>query len=238
MRLISESANVWALPVGIYGMSLLLDRHRRLRWATLSCFVLYSLYAVLFDTTDSYVYLMPAVAVFMLWVAEGLRRILEQAWSLVEARRKPSWVIKTLVALVLLVSVVGVPLRWATLNLRGDTEAMDYASEALAHTAPDALIVVEGDAHTFSLWYARYGLGQRADVAVVNDALLAFEWYRVIVRKYHPQVMGSGHEVVDLLSLLAANAGQRPIYFSDRPASLPAGYRTERSGDLRRLVPG
>jgi hypothetical protein len=238
LRLLVIGVNVWGIPAGILGLNDLWERDRRLAISTLLTFLLYSAYAILYDTTDSYVYLIPTVAVLVLWAGHGLYWVLTSVAPRLE-RRWGKWSTVVLVALVAVLSVGSLPWRWTSQDLSADTVAMDYAGGALRDADPDALIVAEGDAHTFSLWYARYGLRSREDVAVVNDALLAYDWYRTVLQKYHPDVMQSppGLLISDLFSLLAANADRRPVYFSDKPEYLPPGYQAVASGSLWKLTP-
>ena len=238
LRLLVIGVNVWGIPAGILGLNDLWERDRRLAISTLLTFALYSAYAILYDTTDSYVYLIPAVAVLVLWVGHGLYWVLTSVAPGLELRWG-QWSTVVLVVLVAVLSVGGLPWRWTSQDLSADTAAMDYARAALRDADPDALIVVEGDAHTFSLWYARYGLRSRKDVAVVNDAMLSYDWYRTVLEKYHPDVMQApaGLFISDLFSLLAANADRRPVYFSDKPEYLPPGYQAVASGSLWKLAP-
>ena len=86
--------------------------------------------------------------------------------------------------------------------------------------APNALLIVSGDAHTFAVWYARYGLNVRPDVAVVNDSLLAFDWYRRTLQTTHPELGGVPSDVD---SLLAASLPARPVELTDAPSNIPVG---------------
>ena len=224
--------NGWGIPVSLFGWTHLLKRDPTLATGTLAVFVLYSAYAVFYDTTDSYIYLLPAIAMLILWMAYGLYRALV---AIEPYLRDSVWKRGALCGIAVLLSVIAAPWNWSGQNLSDNTEALDYGLQAVEAVEPDSLIIAEGDAHTFALWYVRYGLDRRQDIAVVNDALLAFDWYHIILQKHHPGIVGETDAGSGLLSLLAHNAGRRQIYFSTEPAYLPADYRTEPSGLLWRL---
>ena len=221
LRIMFVGMNGWGLPLGFLGLSDLLERDRKLAISTLLIFVFYSLYAILYDTTDSYVYLIPAVVVVILWMAQGIYWTIGLIRPYLKRHNsRGTWLWRALLLGIFFLSLVGVPWHWSDQDLSTNTEAIDYALDALDTVPPGSLIIVEGDAHTFSLWYARYAMEYRSDVAVVNDALLQFDWYRIILGKYHFDIMDRGR-VSDLTTLLAANVGKRPVYFSHDPGALP-----------------
>ena len=48
---------------------------------------------------------------------------------------------------------------------------------------------------------------------LINYALYQFDWYRRLLREQYPAVVGESESVEEIL---AANRGQRPIYFSEK----------------------
>ncbi len=250
LRLLVIGVGGWGLPFAVVGAIGLWERRRRLAVATLLVFVLYGMYAVWYDTTDSYVYLLPAAAMATLWTACGLYAAIE--WLAQGAVRFPVGLpehneeshrvsspapfgalrLRYGVCVgALALSLVGLPWHWAAMDLSENRQAIDYAVDALRSIPHGSLIVVRSDAHTFALWYGRYGLKLGENVAVVNDALLQFEWYRAILRRHHPEVLGNG-QVADLEALLEANTGVRPVYFGDRPEELGVGEAATPFGPL------
>ncbi len=107
-----------------------------------------------------------------------------------------------------------------------DQDVTAFARAALTGLPDRSLVVVSGDEDTFALWYAQFGLGLRADVAVVNVDLLAWHWYRDDLRHGYPwlqwgppwQPDGAADEVTRSTdredALVRAMAGYRPIYFT------------------------
>ena len=113
LRILVVGLGGWGFPFAILGVIGLWERNRRLAASTLLVFVGYSLYAVLYDTTDSYVYLLPAVAMAALWMAHGLHSILE----LVLQHEVPGAGLSRLrfgvSGVVIGLSLIGLPWHWA-----------------------------------------------------------------------------------------------------------------------------
>ncbi|MDT8304697.1 MAG: DUF2723 domain-containing protein [Anaerolineae bacterium] len=69
-------------------------------------------------------------------------------------------------------------LNFSTLDLSANREARNLA-QPLLHEAPrEAILLTEGDATTFTLWYLQEVEGQRPDIAVIDRNLFGFDWYR------------------------------------------------------------
>ena len=225
----------WGLPVAIWGIMLLWAQNRRLAVSSILTFTLYSVYAICYNTTDSYVYLLPASAVTVLWMAYGLHSIMQRILEGRASNRSLSRLQFIVFGAVIVLSLIALPWHWAEMDLSSDREAIEYAVDVIQTVDSGSIIVVQGDAHTFALWYARYGLRLREDVVIVNDALLQFDWYQTILRKYHADVMAGG-QIRDLAALLAANIGVRPVYLSDQPGELNVGYAVVPFGQLWQVI--
>ncbi len=139
-----------------------------LAWASLAAFGGFNLYALTYNTADSFVYLTAALPLAALWLAAGL----EQAARWLGGRWK--WLLFALPLLQLL-------LFWGTMDISADRSAVSWAAEVLEGAPPDAVLVTATDAHTFALWYTHEGLGWRPDVVVVDRDLWAQEHYRRMV---------------------------------------------------------
>ena len=184
----------WGVILALVGLWRL-DRHLHAWWqATLLIAAAYSVYAIGYNTPDSFVYLIPAGCVAALWLAAGLDWLGEIAMRAVRdygtnsriaprpvrefVAGRPIMFRIILIALLLAVPAISAARFWRENDLSHDREAQEFVARALADAAPDALILTSSDGPTFALWYAVYGLGQRSDVAPVNVSLVAFDWYR------------------------------------------------------------
>lgn len=210
----------WGLPVGLVGMWDLCRRERDAFLASLIFFLLISTYAVGYNTTDSYVYLLPAFMVFALWMGRGLHLSLSDLHRyLPVSTAGPGWR-RAFLAGVLLLPFISLGLNFPSLDLSADYTAHDYGVGALEAAAPGAVIISSSDAHTFALWYFRYAEGRREDVAILNAGLLQYDWYVENVRHLHPGLAMLLECPTCLEKLLAANLPFRPVYLTD-PALLP-----------------
>jgi hypothetical protein len=218
---------VWGgLPVAIWGWRLMARYDRLLAVSSLLTVGLTIIYAVGYNTADSYLYLLPALMFMSLWLAWGLLDLLSQSGSYLQGTRM-AWGLLLLPAMVIV-------LNFSSMSLSRDRAALDFAQETLNHVSPDAIILVDDDRHTFALWYARYALGQRADVTIVNANLLGYSWYQTGLAAVHSTIR-LAHTVDDLIR---QNIDRHSVYAVGDTLTLPEQYRVEavvKSQPLRRL---
>jgi hypothetical protein len=128
-------------------------------------------------------------------------------------------------------------LRWQAISVRNDQTARDFLSNSIAVLEPNSIIVSMADAETFALWYGVWGSGEivRAAPGVVpiNYSLYQFAWYRRLMQTLYPEVVGNHGSVEQILT---ANAGIRPIFFSEPLTYIPANHLTP-AGSLWRYTP-
>lgn len=197
-------------PVGallaLWGWSLLWRKQRSLALATALAFGLFSLYAIGYNTTDSLVYLVPAMPIVALWLGWGLAEVAR--W--LKGRRR--WAGMLLFLLPLALALWG----WQEVNLHGDDSAVRWARQTLRDAPANGVLVTSQDAATFALWYVQDVLGERPDVLILDRGLWAHEPYRKMIAR----------EAGIPLS-------EQPVWLADRPvlevrAPLDDGYQ-ERS---------
>ncbi len=195
-----------------------------------------SAYALAYYTRDSDIYLLPVGWVMALWLAVGLAQV--DAWislrvtaAQADSHRRAlltTW----LVAGVTCLGLIGVTIwRWDVNSLAGDQVAGDYLQGVKAVVAPDSIVVTLEDRETFALWFGAWGSRELAGVTPINESLYQFEWYRRLQGDLHPEVPGI-EQSVD--AVIAANRGQRPIYFAQMPADVAQADVTQ-VGPLWRL---
>ena len=238
--LLCRQAAWWGVPVVYLGVRAMWERDRPLAMATLLGGVVLLVYAVGYNTSDSYVYLIPVAMILAFWIGWGLPEAFEQIGSLsgglsATGRRVAGWALRG--GAVLLISV---PLaaNFQTVDASHDLGAHDYGVKALTSAARSAVIIADSGTDTFPLWYFRYAEGRRPDVAIVNGHLLAYAWYRDSVRRWHPDVAGVADEsdaAQVVQTLIQVNLPQYPVYLTTTTWELPAGYRLAPEGILYRV---
>ncbi len=197
----------------------------------------YTIVGIGYNTTDSYVYLLPAWAALAPALGAGIEWILDKAAVAGRGRggvRRSGKILTGIAVALLALLLVGASLaaNWRTHDLSRDAAARDWVAAALAEAEPRAVIVSAGDRTTFALWYAVYGLGQRPDVALLNANLFGFDWYRATLRETHADVFADLPEPPPALeALLPALAADRPLYRADELALDLPGLR-EAPGDV------
>lgn len=217
------------LALGFVGLAMWDRSAARLRNFSLMWVTPVSIYAILYYTRDSEIYLLPVVWLVSIWMVIGLATI--AAWLTPRvASATPVLAGAAGVALLLLVAM-----RWPTLALRNDDTARQYLA-ALAETLePDSLLVTLGDQETFTAWYGAWGdrtlMAAVPGLIPVNESLYQFAWYQRLQRDLYPGVPAIDTSAA---ALVAANSGLRPIYFAEPPAWIDAAA-LEQVGPLWRL---
>jgi hypothetical protein len=172
---------VWGVALGLWGLVRMFSGETRRRLAALIlAFFLPAGYAIAYASRNSFVYLLPAFIVFALWLARGiaeLTRMLPVHGSRV-----------ALIAAVILLPGFNLAANFSALDLSRDHQAIDYAAAVFRAAPRDALIVTDGDAHLFALWYYRYVRAPDARVAVVSREMLQYDWYYDQVQRTMPEL--------------------------------------------------
>jgi hypothetical protein len=223
-----------------------LDRRQHAWWWTTGLVALsYCIYAITYNTPDSFVYLIPVWCVAALWLAAGLDWLLEAVEvalhrrSEAKSRSSPGERSLRVALLVLLfiVPAVSVARFWHQNDLSHEQEAREFLTRALADAAPGAVILTSGDDPTFALWYAVYGLGRRLDVVPLNVNLYMFGWYRRALAGRHPDLITAMGDIDRPLlnHFLTEVAAERPLYRAEILNVALPGFVEEPAGVLVRL---
>lgn len=121
----------------------------------------------------------------------------------------------------LLLPILAVAGAWHPMDLSADREARDFVAAALA-ADENAVILTAGDAHTFALWYAIFGLGRRPDITPINVHLYGTGWYQHALGAARPWLVPpDGRPWPPLKEFVAAASAARPIY---RTEPLPDAF--------------
>lgn len=119
-----------------------------------------------------------AFFVFSLWIAIGMRGIIE----LLQEKFSENKNIKPAIAGMLVLGFIAVPVNMLNANYFQNDRSKnfvpwDYAYNMLQSVEPNAVIFTNGDNDTFPLWYLQDVEGVRRDVRVANLSLLNTPWY-------------------------------------------------------------
>ncbi len=183
-------AQTWLHGLGVSGIGLatwgliwLSGRRRAWLLASGLTFAALNLYALGYNTADSVVYLVPAFVIGSLWLGVGLAALLRDLGSRAPERR---WLTLLLLSLALATPAWLLARNGAALDLSRDRTVPRFC-QAVAREAPSgAILLTTTDRQTFALWYCQHVRGLRPDLAVVDEGLTGFEWYRAGVQQTHP----------------------------------------------------
>ncbi len=152
----------------------------RLFQVTLWTFVVYSLFAVGFGTFDSYVYLIPALLAFSVWIGMGAAGLLDAITP-----DSPGLAFLAGIGMVVFFGWLGM-VHLPQVDAARDARAVQFGREVLAAAPPQAIVFAEGDRAVFSLWYFHYALRERPDMSVIAVDLLLFDWYQETLQTVYP----------------------------------------------------
>lgn len=220
--LLAQTFLGWGVPAGLAGWLRLMRHHRPLGYGSLISFLLIGAFALGYNTTDSYLYLLPAMVIFSMWVGWGLTGLV----SALPARFQRQWLLTGLS--MGLLPGLSLWLNFSGQDLSQDYEALAYAQQRLDSAAPRAVIVTENDPDTFALWYGRYGLGLRPDVAIVNKNLWPYAWYQKSLYRTHPHLpLITPEQLFD----------ESPTFFQSKLFPAPIHHIAEGNSETQRDYP-
>jgi hypothetical protein len=176
-----------------------------------------SIYAVIYYTRDSDIYLLPVTWLLSILFAVGVQVSFEWLVAALADRGWARWVSPGMVVALLLVGLAAAAaIRWRDVALTGDVEAQRYLAHVAAAVEPDAIVISRADRETFALWYGAWASGELMAAAPgiipLNDSLYQFDWYRRLQGALYPGVPGITESVE---RVIADNRGRRTIFFAE-----------------------
>ncbi|MDA0232522.1 MAG: hypothetical protein O3C69_03450 [Chloroflexi bacterium] len=231
--------------LGLAGVMFLWGRLRGFAIAGLASLLAFVVYAIAYNSFDSYVFLIPAFMVFGLWISAGLLNLTVSLAVLAE-KTQNNWIIRNksrVAPAVIAVAVIGMPVWSIAFNYGGvdisdDTEAGDYVQEAFNIAGQGAVIIAE-DIPTFSLWYQSLVVDPEQDVAVIATFLLGFDWYWEHIQRQFPDRIPPEDPVgciQRLRAIVANNLGRTPVFLTRELALCPVRFSLAEAGPLWRVT--
>lgn len=193
-------------PVGIflalYGFLLPMPRHLRLQ--SVSLWLAYSAVALIYQSYDSYLYIIPTLAVWLLWAALGLNSLLKKAqgplavWS---------------VALLFMALTAEIIIRLPIISAAEDNRAEIFGMQFRQNAPAQAIIFAEEDPTVFALWYFHFALKQRSDTHIFALRLLQYDWYTQAIAETYSDLSLPKHPAPWYAHEIAQNNFQNPACF-------------------------
>ncbi|MBC7265036.1 MAG: DUF2723 domain-containing protein [Chloroflexi bacterium] len=235
--LLRQQFGTWGTALGLLGAWKQAKRSWQLFGILVLTSVLFSTYAIGYNTTDSYVYLLPVYFLYALWIAEAVQTALSTLPKTQGTWSKRAAVLSGLALLALPLGSLRANLQ--VLDLSNDYTAHHYGSQVFAQVPDGSIIISATDAHTFTLWYFARVVTGRTTVALIDEDLLGYHWYVDGLREAYPWLdlsptsMGIPLTVDDLIQ---ANIQRHPIFLTDVDSDLIAHYRLQEQGALYQLL--
>jgi hypothetical protein len=193
---IGERLQAWAslLPqqfgwlgvvLGILGLVLFFTRSRLYLysiWMSVIC----SLFAIIYSSDDSYVYLIPVYISFSIWIGLGVGNVLGKISF---HPRVIVWVAGFLLAGYFAIRIPGYA---GQVDASRDLRAEMFGRQVMADVPHDALVFVKGDRAIFTSWYFHFALKQRPDLIIIAEELLHFDWYQETLQDTYPMLTVPG----------------------------------------------
>jgi hypothetical protein len=190
-----DRPHLWSAPLLVVGgllAPLVLTRRGhgpgRDLWALGLTIAAYAIFALLYQTPDAFVLLLPALllATALLFSTVALPPLVMAA-----------------IPLALLAA------GFNQQNLSADRAVRPLAEAVLDAMPADAVILTPGDRTIFTLWYLHHVEGRRPDVVLVDTNLMAFDWYRARLSQQYPALLGLDRD--ELAVFRSLNAARRPL---------------------------
>ncbi|MBN1400745.1 MAG: DUF2723 domain-containing protein [Anaerolineae bacterium] len=218
LSLIRAQFSSIGLFVGIVGLSQPREGQPP-RLATALIVACFALYALSYDTSDSYLYLIPAYLAMTLWMADGLLLVGRLAIHCVSQRSRLAR--RACLMSFLLIPLVVISVRYAEMDISDDQPARRWTEDVVRLLPSRALLVTGEDRHTFALDYLLWVGRERQDILAIDGELLPYEWYRDQLSRRYPGL--EVHET-ELVLFLERAGRDRPIFLSSLRSELVAWY--------------
>ncbi len=227
---------VWGVVLGLTGLWQLAESEGDRAVAEGVLFFLYSIYAIGYNTVDSYVYLIPAYLIFALWIGRGVAYLLTLA--LEQGERWKSLPVIAL-SVTLLLPLIPLGLNYASLDLSEDVEAARYGTGAIRQVPPGSIVISATDTHTFSLWYAQEVSDPRNDIVILDRNLLQYPWYVENLRSRYPHLIlrqDTSDSSLLMEGLIDDWCEEGPVFLTDPNERERAEYQLVVEGELYRVL--
>ena len=227
--------------IGIAGLTTIWSYSKAFVIAAVASAATITVYAVTYNTVDSFIYLISVFMLFSLWfgigtavLGQGVRRFVLRTPSLRTYDRQLFVGVFVLVALV--VPIWSVASGWSEVDISGDDSPAKYVEATIASAAGG--VVLAEEPQLFALVYESQVGSPDLDVMVVAPLLLQHDWYWDQLAQYYGDRMpaerpGSFLDRVD--SVVAQNLGLVPVYTTHDDKAYHDGFTLIAEGDLFRV---
>jgi hypothetical protein len=170
------------MAAAFYGLFFAAANGARVKLVTVWTAGVFSIFAIGYNTADSYAYLLPAFLALSIWLGLALATALASLRRQKRPFAAQSAVCGGLLLAILINGVIQLPNVDASRNLAAEK----FGEAVMDGAPPGALLYTHADRDSFAAWYFHFALGRRSDLAVLVEPLLIFDWYRDSLRATYP----------------------------------------------------
>ncbi len=226
--------------IGIAGLTSIWSYSRAFVLASVASVLSITIYAVAYDTVDSFIYLISAFMVFSLWLAVGIA-VLVQGIGRYASRaewllrfRKQAYVAPFVV--ILLVPIWSLTTGWSDVDLSSNNAPAEYVETAILKAAGG--VVFAEEPQLFALVYESQVGNPELDVMVVAPLMLQHDWYWDQLVQYYgdrmPEERPAGF-LDRVLNVMSWNLGVVPVYSTHNDRSYHREFNMVPDGELFRI---
>ena len=201
-----EQFGVAGLILGLMGL-IVFFLPTRLHMITLWAAISFSGFAIVYGTTDSFVYLIPAFLSFAIWIGLGLDGVLE-----ILSQGLPG--LRMVFGLLFAAYIFGLAFfNGPLVDASHDRRAEIFGGEVMTAAPSNAILFATGDRAIFALWYFHFALHERPDMVVIANDLLPFDWYRGSLQSTYPDLQLPDNTNKPWFAAISQANSARPVCF-------------------------
>jgi hypothetical protein len=173
-------------------------------------FLVYCIFAIVYGSFDSFVYLIPSIMAFSIWIGFGLQEMTQ----FVVSRWRSGWI--AIIIIILVASGIQIIQTAPKVDASKDQRAEVFGRTILKTLPHNAMIFTEDDESTFALWYFHHALKLREDISIVVKGLLPYDWYReTLIRSYPDLLLPQIGDWLSIDSISEANSSRPSCIIKD-----------------------
>ena len=218
-----ERARAWAgilienfgIPAVVVGIYTLLDHENFKRFKLLVAwiFLVYGLFALIYVSHDSYIYLIQTILSFSLWIGLSFDKLISYV---MDRWHYAHWI---LLPLLIVFFIFRINSMVPKVNASNDDRAALFGHSVYDTVPERAMIFTKDDQSTFALWYFHFAEDKRLDTYVIAEGLLGFDWYRQSLRITYPSLRIPEIPNLAPINLINENP-DRPYCFIEFPETI------------------
>ena len=142
--------------------------------------------AIIYQTSDSYIYFIPVLISFSIWMGISI------GYSLKSLQKYKSFLQPIFLSVLIVSLTLSTIKHWREVDASQDNRAENFVKEVFELAPENAIVFAEGDNVIFALWYFHFALEERTDLIVLATDLLHYDWYQESMREVYPALILQG----------------------------------------------